>query len=466
MPGWPKTLPRRVESSPALADLNGDEKLEVVVNGDQTDTLYIWDLMGNPVLPGHIHTHGWSSAPPAIYDLDKDGDLEILSPEGSRLYALNSNGKVLPGWPVTLAGAVNPPAVGDLSADSTIGIAVSTNDSEGHIYLLDVDGDILWTRTTGGYNNIPPVLGDIDRDGSLEVILANLTSKMIYVWHSDGSLMDGWPSYLGYGWYIGGPPALGDVSGDDHLELLVGAYDGKIGHFWCLDWRGNILFHKEIGEIYSPAVIGDIDGDNQSEIIVASADQKLYGFEGDGTNALGFPILTNGGFYSSPAIADVDKDGDVEIVALNSRGEVCIWDLSGSYSADNIEWGMYMHDIYHSGCYGFDPFNAVNEPKGDFYRLPQRIALSQNYPNPFNPSTLIRYHLSAVRGRPSAVTLKIYNVLGQLVSTLVDERQVPGYYSVSWDGRDSLGKEVSSGIYFYRMKAGDFVKTRKMILLK
>jgi len=95
-----------------------------------------------------------------------------------------------------------------------------------------------------------------------------------------------------------------------------------------------------------------------------------------------------------------------------------------------------------------------------------RFSLEQCYPNPFNSTTAISYQLSAVSGPQSAVSLKIYNIWGQEVRTLVDERQTAGNYQIPWDGEDSLGKGVSSGIYFYRLQVGDFVKTRKMILLR
>ncbi len=102
----------------------------------------------------------------------------------------------------------------------------------------------------------------------------------------------------------------------------------------------------------------------------------------------------------------------------------------------------------------------------DFTGLPESFKLFQNYPNPFNPSTTIRYHLSADGGRRTAVSLKIFNILGELVRTLVDEEQSPGYHLVRWDGRDNLGREVSTGVYIYQLKTGRFGKIRRMVLLR
>jgi hypothetical protein len=90
--------------------------------------------------------------------------------------------------------------------------------------------------------------------------------------------------------------------------------------------------------------------------------------------------------------------------------------------------------------------------------------LAQNYPNPFNPTTTIRYSIK----EHAHVTLKIDNVAGQLVKTLVNEKQQPRQegYSVQWNGLRNDGQPVSSGAYFYRLKAGDFVRTKKMVLMK
>jgi len=89
--------------------------------------------------------------------------------------------------------------------------------------------------------------------------------------------------------------------------------------------------------------------------------------------------------------------------------------------------------------------------------IPKEFALKQNYPNPFNPSTLIKYALSTA----GEVSLLIYSLRGEKVAHLIDERKPAGNYTVEWNASN-----VSSGIYFYRLQAGDFVQTRKMVLLK
>jgi flagellar hook assembly protein FlgD len=91
--------------------------------------------------------------------------------------------------------------------------------------------------------------------------------------------------------------------------------------------------------------------------------------------------------------------------------------------------------------------------------------LSQNYPNPFNPVTVIQYAVSG-KQTPILVSLKIYNILGQKVKTVVDESQKAGNYEVVWDGKDDKGNDVSSGIYFYTLISGDFSTSRKMTFLK
>lgn len=94
--------------------------------------------------------------------------------------------------------------------------------------------------------------------------------------------------------------------------------------------------------------------------------------------------------------------------------------------------------------------------------VPSTYALSQNYPNPFNPSTEISFDLP----KASQVELSIFNVLGQEVRSLVNRSMEAGQHKIAWDGRNGSGSQVSSGVYFYRLAAGSFSETKKMMLLK
>lgn len=94
--------------------------------------------------------------------------------------------------------------------------------------------------------------------------------------------------------------------------------------------------------------------------------------------------------------------------------------------------------------------------------LPDRYILGQNYPNPFNPTTQISFDLP----RRAWVTLEVFNVLGQVVSVLVDQEMAAGSYIADWDGTNIGGETVSSGVYLYRLRAGDYEQSRKMLLLK
>lgn len=94
--------------------------------------------------------------------------------------------------------------------------------------------------------------------------------------------------------------------------------------------------------------------------------------------------------------------------------------------------------------------------------VPSKYLLEQNFPNPFNPTTTIRYAIP----EDAVVTLKVYNINGQEVATLVSEPKAAGKYEVTFDAKNTLGSSLSSGIYFYRVTAGRFTETRKMVLLR
>jgi len=107
------------------------------------------------------------------------------------------------------------------------------------------------------------------------------------------------------------------------------------------------------------------------------------------------------------------------------------------------------------------PSNAVEgEEQGAL--TPKDFELYQNYPNPFNNETLIKFNLR----KSAEVTLVVYNILGQKVRTLLKGRLDAGPQSVSWDGKDEKGNDLSSGIYFYQLKIGQITETKRLVLLK
>jgi len=105
---------------------------------------------------------------------------------------------------------------------------------------------------------------------------------------------------------------------------------------------------------------------------------------------------------------------------------------------------------------------SVEEEQEGSATTPKDFELYQSYPNPFNNQTIIKYNLL----KSCQVTLTIYNILGQKVKTLVNQRQETGSRSISWDGKDEKGKDLAGGIYFYQLKAGEVTQTKRMVLLK
>ncbi|MFC1539653.1 T9SS type A sorting domain-containing protein [Candidatus Latescibacterota bacterium] len=133
---------------------------------------------------------------------------------------------------------------------------------------------------------------------------------------------------------------------------------------------------------------------------------------------------------------------DVENAPINALAEI---PYSFKDSKGNI-WSYTVNVAAHTDGSGMEAFDALYE----------------NYPNPFNPTTTIKYSLKENKH----TKLVIYNSLGQVIRTLVHDVQDAGIHSVQWDGRDDNARHVSSGLYFYRLETGSFVKTQRMMLLE
>ena len=126
-----------------------------------------------------------------------------------------------------------------------------------------------------------------------------------------------------------------------------------------------------------------------------------------------------------------------------------------SYGVHNTKYATRL--LYKS--LGWVPYNTSVK---DLAGVAKEFTLGQNYPNPFNPTTNIRFSLPT----DQRVTLQVFDVTGALVKTVVDEMIRSGNMEATWDGTNSSGAKVSSGMYLYRLRAGNYIMTKKMIMMK
>jgi hypothetical protein len=140
-------------------------------------------------------------------------------------------------------------------------------------------------------------------------------------------------------------------------------------------------------------------------------------------------------------------------------------DDSGNVYVTGTSYNSLTYTDYTTIKYVKKPSAVGNEVESS--EKPSEFTLSQNYPNPFNPTTTIKFKVQGSRFKvPVHTTLKIYNVRGQMVRTLVDEPKSTGDYTIQWDGKNDKGEQLSSGVYFYQLKVGDYTSAKKMVLLK
>jgi hypothetical protein len=202
------------------------------------------------------------------------------------------------------------------------------------------------------------------------------------------------------------------------------------------------------------------NGSHKTDVELASFDAKV----GNGLVILGWQTgseIDNAGFnvYRSTSL-------DGEYTKLNSElipATANAFEGASYYYTDkDVQPGLtYYYKLEDLSIEGLSTFHGPVSAKVSV-TLPSNFALAQNYPNPFNASTMISYDLKT----DSKVSLKVYNILGQEVTTLVDKYQPVGSYTVAWNGKDSRGNDLSTGVYFYILKAGDFSANKKMTYLK
>ncbi|MCF7824146.1 MAG: Ig-like domain-containing protein [Candidatus Marinimicrobia bacterium] len=165
-----------------------------------------------------------------------------------------------------------------------------------------------------------------------------------------------------------------------------------------------------------------------------------------------YKILMDGMSMAEPILVSMPSEKTDQAIYMNTdNGEYV--ELPSVHDGKRVSaW------VERSGVFKFGPKTII---------VPERSSLTQNYPNPFNPSTNIDYDIGFLDGMTQNIEFNVYNIRGQLVKRLVDKQLPPGQYSVSWNGLDQYGKQVSSGIYFARLMTDrGYVKTVKMLVLR
>jgi hypothetical protein len=284
-------------------------------------------------------------------------------------------------------------------------------------------------------------------------------------------------------------PAYGTAEGDaGYYAVLDLVPDGKIDFQDFFAFAGN--FGTSTGESIAKAVPTRMGAnleaalamsplrDEAEELTVRvtldkATDLAGYGFtvrydpsvfEFDQAVVTDLNILTSNGALTAPLLVVSKKPGEVVLANAIRSGEA----VAGKGLAADLSFQVKDEmggDVRVTSAMATDAYHRTN-PVGvalaSVTARPRTFALRQNYPNPFNPATTIEYALPEA----ASVRLDVFNMLGQVVATLVEEKQDAGRYSVRWDGLNSNGEVMGSGVYVYRIVAGDFHAIKRMLLIK
>jgi hypothetical protein len=315
------------------------------------------------------------------------------------------------------------------------------------IYLNGGGGDLAsysaFSTVTTPYNFIA---ADLDGDGDKDIAIANAGTYPNYYQHvyfnnGSGSFLTG-TTFPSSGTCIA--VAAADIDGDSDNDLIYITEDDRI-YFYKNSGSGSFADSTSFDLGFTAANIHTGDFDLDGDIDIAVNDRwegnfVVYYNNGDG-NFVDPRYYRVGGYTLGFTGADLDNDGDEDLIPVTTTEDdidslKIFWNRKDLIPLDN-------NDNHHG-------------------TIPSLFTLNQNYPNPFNPVTIIDYTLPS----RADVTITIFNLLGQTVRTLVNNQQAAGSYSITWDGRDNSGKTAASGLYFYRLQAGDFAESKKMIMLK
>ncbi len=336
MPGYPVTMGVHPNFAPArgiaFADLDGDGNLETIASSTDSK-IYAWDMTG-ALMPGFpVNTIGLAQYAPSVGDLDGDGDLEIVQPtrgitSGGRLYALDHQGAVLPGFPISFnnENVSSCASLADLDGDGELEIITLISDYPiGYVHIVEHDGSQWGGNWPLAMDHVPAAttaVGDLDNDGSLELVAISYDS--MYGLELDGTVMPGFPRQINNANFSYQSPALADLDEDGDLEIVVGAHGNAPGcYIFHHDGTGYPGWPKLLGTwTYCPPTVTDLEGDGVLEILDGRAgfgpgvpSNCFWVWDSDGNLRSGFPYLRNegGGAEGPLTVADINGDGVNEI---------------------------------------------------------------------------------------------------------------------------------------------------------
>jgi len=378
--GWPVILQLYPDGAPAFGDIDGDGEGEIVVSTRQPGTantgrLHAFEKDGTAVTGFPIVLGGGAVKTPVLADLNGDDVYEIVLeernwPDGF-VAAYYGDGTPYPGFPVALdyipGSAV---AVGDITGDNIPEIVAESYYS---IYAYDINGNVLegFPFTPGNervFSYSTPVLADLDGDGKREILAGdhsfNAGNGAVHDLKWDGAVFPGWPKYTGY--WIYGPPAVGDIDGDGNLDVAIGdqVLSGTpVSKVFVWDKDGNNLSGWPASNIWSinnQIILADLDGDNQVELMWDdNTSSGIYlGYNHDGTPMAGWPLtVTGSSFFMNPFVADVNNDNILDLSGASAdlgggtQAYFYLWNTNEAVNEELAILPVLQYNVRHDGVY-------------------------------------------------------------------------------------------------------------------
>ncbi len=351
----------------------------------------------------------------------------------------------------------------------------------GRVYVVDGNsGQQLWQTNIGNvFIEDLRVTPDMNNSGYPDILVSGINPNIFLLEGQNGNVI--WQNYTGGN--ILGKDVLSDLTGDGYPEFgsaslnnLVHIYDGVSGQI-----KFQYAFGSGINSTAAEHVVelDDIDGNLSVEFVACSRDGRVICFSG-GTDIIPVEMTT---FYASVNGNDVNlfwttatetnnKGFEIHRSVNLSEKKNLSWEIVGfvngngttaepknyTFTDKNLNSGIYeyrLKQIDYDGSYKYS--NEIEVIIG----IPDKFVLYQNYPNPFNPTTKISFAIP--KGVKNLVTLKIFDVLGNEIITLVNEEKEAGRYEIEFNA-DKYG--LSSGIYLYQLKFGEYTAVKKFVLMK